>query len=45
MPSPAPFWKTKTLAQMTAPEWESLCDRCGRCCLHKLREEQTDAIQ
>lgn len=39
MNTPTPFWQRKTLSEMTRVEWESICDGCAKCCLHKLIDD------
>lgn len=38
------FWQRKRLHEMTDAEWDSLCDGCGKCCLRKLQDADSDLV-
>ena len=45
MPLEPEFWKKKPLEELTAAEWEALCDGCGKCCLFKLIAPEEDKVR
>lgn len=39
------FWERYTLAELTGVEWEALCDGCGKCCLKKFTDIDSDEVR
>jgi len=40
----ARFWEDTPLAKLDRAQWEALCDGCGKCCVHKLEDEETGEL-
>ena len=38
------FWQELPLEQLSEAQWESLCDGCGKCCLGKLIDDDTEEL-
>jgi uncharacterized protein len=38
------FWEDLPLEKLDRAQWEALCDGCGKCCVHKLEDEETGEL-
>lgn len=38
------FWETTPIEALDRAQWEALCDGCGKCCVHKLEDEETGEL-
>ena len=42
------FWQGRSLGEvqreLSTSQWESLCDGCARCCLHKVEDAESGGV-
>lgn len=38
------FWEKYKLEELDTNEWEALCDGCGKCCLRKIEDADTNEV-
>lgn len=43
-PGAVQWWHEKSLAELSANEWDALCDGCAKCCLHKLEDADSGEV-